>query len=769
MQASLRILYVGASELLASDDRLPATERSGHADDADAGGAVKLVQADTPSTALDRLEAEPLDCVVVEHRPPRVDAFEFVESLRTRNESVPLLVVTRDGSAERARAALDAGANDVIQTAPGALTRVELTKRVRRLLGGSDDGPGAPSDDRAPASASDGWTVSGDAGGRASAEDRRDQGARESVVEQSGTTDAASADVPVRRRGGADPPSPAELREVTARIGGAETSDAVADAVLDVAPELLDVPGVGVFLLDDDGNRLRPAAITDRLVEYYGDELVFGAGRPDSITWTAFVRGEPRFVDDVSSAGTRVNEDTDARGAAFVPLGDHGVLVAATEEPAAFSNHRRDVVRLLGDVTETALERIALDRIAQDRERRLRTVRQDSQRGQRIAELVRSLVQTLVDAESRADVEREVCDLLVRDDRIAFAWIGTPDHETGTIEPSHWAGTGSRYLDGLSLSVDDSDEPTCSAARTGDVTVASNVTRTMNSGDWERAALASTFHAAAGVPLTYDGVRYGVLGVYADRPGAFDELDANLLRDVGAAVAFAINAAETRAAVVATDVTELELRIEAPGDALNGLSQATGATVDCLDLAPQPDGTTDVLFSAAGADPAAVLDATADLVAIRDVHRVGGTDEPRFRASVAGETVPSVFASIGASPTALTADGGVVTVTVEVPTAIEPRTVVSRLEQSYPATELLARRDGGSARTRVGFRSELETALTDRQLEVLQTAHELGFFESPREANGNEVAEALDVSQPTISHHLREGQGRLFSLLFDDD
>ncbi|CQR52108.1 MULTISPECIES: helix-turn-helix domain-containing protein [Haloferax] len=41
----------------------------------------------------------------------------------------------------------------------------------------------------------------------------------------------------------------------------------------------------------------------------------------------------------------------------------------------------------------------------------------------------------------------------------------------------------------------------------------------------------------------------------------------------------------------------------------------------------------------------------------------------------------------------------------------------------------------------------LEDRLTPRQLEVLQTAYESGYFESPRAQTGTDLAAVLDISQ----------------------
>jgi len=58
--------------------------------------------------------------------------------------------------------------------------------------------------------------------------------------------------------------------------------------------------------------------------------------------------------------------------------------------------------------------------------------------------------------------------------------------------------------------------------------------------------------------------------------------------------------------------------------------------------------------------------------------------------------------------------------------------------------------------------------LTSRQLEVIQTAYYSGFFESPRENTGEDVAETLGISPPAFYKHSRTVQRKLFETLFEE-
>jgi predicted DNA binding protein len=58
--------------------------------------------------------------------------------------------------------------------------------------------------------------------------------------------------------------------------------------------------------------------------------------------------------------------------------------------------------------------------------------------------------------------------------------------------------------------------------------------------------------------------------------------------------------------------------------------------------------------------------------------------------------------------------------------------------------------------------------LTDRQREVLATAHRMGYFEYPREANARDVADRLEIEQSTFAEHLAAAQRKLLSELLPE-
>jgi predicted DNA binding protein len=59
------------------------------------------------------------------------------------------------------------------------------------------------------------------------------------------------------------------------------------------------------------------------------------------------------------------------------------------------------------------------------------------------------------------------------------------------------------------------------------------------------------------------------------------------------------------------------------------------------------------------------------------------------------------------------------------------------------------------------------SALTDRQTEVLETAHRMGYFEHPKRANAGEVADELDITGTTFTEHLAAAQTKLLDAILD--
>lgn len=108
-----------------------------------------------------------------------------------------------------------------------------------------------------------------------------------------------------------------------------------------------------------------------------------------------------------------------------------------------------------------------------------------------------------------------------------------------------------------------------------------------------------------------------------------------------------------------------------------------------------------------------------------------------------------------------TAAGGELTLVFHAPDFETLQTVVGELRDRYPPVDvqrLLQPPLEGQPEDRVFVN---RGRLTDRQLEVLETAYEMGYFERPKQANATEIAEHLGIAQSTFTEHLMSAQRKL--------
>jgi predicted DNA binding protein len=112
-------------------------------------------------------------------------------------------------------------------------------------------------------------------------------------------------------------------------------------------------------------------------------------------------------------------------------------------------------------------------------------------------------------------------------------------------------------------------------------------------------------------------------------------------------------------------------------------------------------------------------------------------------------------------------ENGEFRVTVGVPQTTDVRNVIALIKQFYPGIQMIARTDVDRENPHLSdVFSDLNDQLTDRQRTALEVAYHSGYFDWPRAITGKELAERLDVTQGTVSHHIRHGEHKLLSAFF---
>lgn len=94
------------------------------------------------------------------------------------------------------------------------------------------------------------------------------------------------------------------------------------------------------------------------------------------------------------------------------------------------------------------------------------------------------------------------------------------------------------------------------------------------------------------------------------------------------------------------------------------------------------------------------------------------------------------------------------------------RDVIGTIDDYHPQVEIrrLVRSRHGDDGHLVFFD---KSVLTERQEEVLETAHELGYFDHPKGSNAGEVAEELGITTATFTEHLAAAQRKLLNSILN--
>ncbi len=530
------------------------------------------------------------------------------------------------------------------------------------------------------------------------------------------------------------------------------THDAIAEIIVEAIEDAIGHNIAVTALYDDVGGGLDPRARTSTAVGLDADELLL-SGSTD-LGWQAFAGGDP-----VERSG--LPDDTPLSSVLALPLGRHGVLVVGSTDDPSLATWKRDLVRLLVATARVAFDRVERDRAVREQERRLSEQNERLERLARVNAVIRGIDRVLVDATTRAEIEREVPERLVSVDPYAVAWVGTLDTATGEIQPREWAGGDAALVGTLADA-----PPVRNAVESGDATTF-DVFDDPPLSEWREEALERGIRSGIAVPIAYDDTTYSVMAILADRPGAFDEIEREVIAELGSTIGHAINAIERKHALITDEVTELEFEI---GDDVQFVRAARelDAEFEFLSVVPADDELHG-FFAVTGAEPETVLTYLDEETAAGEVALISeDADRCTFEYATPGDGLLRTVLDNGGVPRAMRATAAGGRLVVELAADADIRRFVESLQTSYDGTELVARRQRDRPlKTPASLRGVLNDRLTDRQLEALEMAYFGGFFESPRKRTGSELGESLGITQPTFNQHLRAAERTVFELLFE--
>lgn len=549
------------------------------------------------------------------------------------------------------------------------------------------------------------------------------------------------------------------FHDATAELTTAETVSAASEVAVDAAADVLDIPATAIYHYDGETATLVPTATGPAMPA--PDELT-PLSDAQSTAWDTFV----------SEQLHRVSVDTTSQFAVgpgstvlLVPLGRNGILGVWGSDDELDT----DAASILAATVEASLNRLRGERQLESRREELEAQTERAQRLDAVAELSQRVDAAITTSSSRAGIQEAVCAELTDMDPFMGAFIAAAEVGTDQLTPSTVAGIDRDNAEqALQTPSSPDTHPSVGAWHTGEPQVVNELVGSGRRSEWRQVVLKHGAGAVCAVPVTYNDVTHGVLTVIADEPNSFGEREVDVLSQLGTSIGYAITAVERQRALESDDTLELEFRGQQTDIQFARLARECDCRVRHDRTVRRQDGSVTVYYTAMDASEttaeaaARILPGDVSVVAQRD----GETVLERQGSTWFG----SLISEYGGLLRRGYATAAGVTVVVELPRETNTRTIVERLGAEYPSLELAAQRQHHDTAVKTAeVRQQLHERLSERQYEALETGYGMGYFDWPRESSGEDVAERLGITQPTVNKHIRLGERKVFDLLFGSE
>jgi len=557
------------------------------------------------------------------------------------------------------------------------------------------------------------------------------------------------------------------LNDLNQELMRAEDWDGMANLGLSTITECLPFDVVALRTFDSDANVLELDAMTDEAASLLESRPAYDL--ESTYAGAAYRRAEPVINETQAEQG---EGEYQAYDSLHVPMQEYGTVTILTEDSALFDEDVVEFVRLVGTALGMGVRRVK-------REQKLRASHDELSRLNRINAVVRQIIQSLVEAATRNEIERTICEQLTDSDLYEYAWIGEVDPDGGDVAPRASAGIELDVLRATAVMelFETGAERILDAAQSGDIETVKQYQLSVQDGDANddlsqhgmAADRRTQGEVIAVIPLSHGSQTYGVLIVSTTHSGTFDEDARAEFRLLGETAGFAISAAQNRQLLLSNRITELKFDVWDERLSVVAVSDKLDCTCRLETAEPTHGGGIRSYLRAHGLDKDAPEAIAEKIPSVEQVDVVGDTGDECLLEVVRSEPLAQELAQTGANIRTAVAESGDGEVVLEVPQSADIRKTVDKFQSFFPESKLVAKRkrerDGTSVEE---FQASVENQLTDRQRTVLKNAYETGYFDWPRDSTAEEVAEEIGISSPTLHQHLRMAEQKLISTLLEE-
>jgi PAS domain S-box-containing protein len=160
---------------------------------------------------------------------------------------------------------------------------------------------------------------------------------------------------------------------------------------------------------------------------------------------------------------------------------------------------------------------------------------------------IRDIHSLMVKQRDARKLLQDACAILVQARGYLLVWIGEAEAGSTRVIPVARAGSQVDYVDEITITTDEAltgQGPVGMSMRNRELRIVNNVATDPSFEPWRKPAMARGYGSVASFPLILGSSTVGALAVYADRPGAFDPEEINLLNELAADLAYALRSIE---------------------------------------------------------------------------------------------------------------------------------------------------------------------------------------------------------------------------------
>jgi len=549
-----------------------------------------------------------------------------------------------------------------------------------------------------------------------------------------------------------------------AKAAGREEPDAdsLVEGLVDTVSSICSPALVAVWSYDDEDPGLSLKEYSGELEDEFSDEILELA---EDTVWEAYSHGPNQTEYKRSDLPDEIPESVGY--CLSNRVGRHGVVLTFLSSEDEVSNSEEAALRSSTAMVGSSLDNERNRERANEHERLSDEYRERTEELEELNRMMRETSKGILEAATRTEIEQAACRNLMASRFVEFVWVGDYLESGGKVVCKH--ATDSEYME--SMSENGEMEAARKVAEKKESQVVKDLRDNPPLETWREKALRNGFGSLVRVPILHNSSLHGVLTVYLNGENRdFDQLESTL-RDVGRTVGHAINSYETKTSLVSNEVTELKVRVADPSFppvrfasevdgvvSLEGLSSSEeGSQKTYVTVNSDAEGVEETVEEVVRKLP--TVDSCTHIASRGEEEAVHLTGNPFYLREILNQ---------GATPVDLSATEESAELTVHIPKYASTTSFVSMLEEEYDEVELAStRRKEKSFETKTEFEEILDDELTERQTEIVRAAYHSGYFDSPRESTGQDIADQLGVTQPTVTESLKAAERKTFGLLFD--